>query len=74
MSGFSYGTKKAKLVTTEGNLLGHVIGREGSRHDPEKTQAIDEFPPLKNEQHIRQFVGSTNWVRRYLHSCYATAV
>ena len=23
---------------------------------------------------MRQFVGSTNWVRRYLFSCYATAV
>ena len=74
VSGFSYGVTKAKMVTTEGSLLGHVVGRDGSRHEPEKTQAIDDFPPLRNVQHIRQFVGSTNWVRRYLHSCYAAAV
>ena len=34
---------------------------------------IDEFAPLKDAQQVRQFVGSTNWVRRYLYPCYAAA-
>merc|ERR1711994_421008 len=61
-------------MVTEGTLLGHRVSREGATHDPEKTQAIDDFAPLKDVQHIRQFVGSTNWVRRYRFPCYAAAV
>ena len=74
MAGFSYGSKKAFMIVTEGSLLGHKVGRFGSRHEPEKTQAIDDFHPLRDVSEVRQFVGSTNWVRRYLLPCYAAAV
>ena len=33
-----------------------------------------KFAPLHDVSQVRQFVGSTNWVRRYLLPCYATAV
>ena len=33
-----------------------------------------EFAPLKDVSQVRQFVGSSNWVRRYLLPCYAAAV
>ena len=49
------------------------MSREGASHHPDKTQAIEEFAPLKDVQQVRQFVGSTNWVRRYLYPCYAAA-
>ena len=74
LAGFSYGVGKAFIAVTEGSLLGHKVNREGSHHEEEKTEAIMKFPPLLNESMIRQFVGSTNWVRRYLLPCYATAV
>ena len=74
MAGFSYGVDKANMIVQEGTLLGHKVSREGSAHDPEKTEAIENLAPLKDVSHVRQFVGSTNWVRRYLFSCYATAV
>ena len=61
-------------MVQEGNLLGHTVGREGSCHDSDKTQAINDFAPLKDITQVRQFVGSTNWVRRYLLPCYAAAV
>ena len=51
-----------------------MVSREGASHDPEKTQAIDGFAPPKDVQQIRQFVGSTNWVKRYRFPCYAAAV
>ena len=65
---------KADVVAIEASLLGHKVGREGSKHDEEKTEAIENFAPLKDVTQVRQFVGSTNWVRRYLLPCYATAV
>ena len=72
-AGFSYGVSKAFLVVMEGSLLGHSVGREGSRHDDEKTEAIEKFAPLKDVSQVRQFIGSTNWVRRYLCPAYAAA-
>ena len=74
LAGFSYGVGKAFIAVIEGSLLGHKVNREGSHHEKERTEAIAKFPPLLNESMIRQFVGSTNWVRRYLLPCYATAV
>ena len=74
LAGFSFGVNKASVVVTEGSLLGHHVGREGSSHETSKTDAIWKFAPLNNATEVRQFVGSTNWVRRYLLPCYATAV
>ena len=74
LAGFSYGISKAFIMVTKGSLLGHQVDRNGSSHEGERTQAIQEFAPLKDITQVRQFVGSTNWVRRYLLPCYATAV
>ena len=74
MAGFSYGINKAFIMVTEGSLLGHKVDRYGSSHEGERIQAIQEFAPLKDVTQVRQFVGSTNWVKRYLLPHYATAV
>ena len=74
VSGFSYGVGKAFVCVKEGSLLGHRVDREGSRHEEERSEAIVKFAPLKDVSQVRQFVGSTNWIRRYLLPCYATAV
>ena len=73
-AGFSLGFEKAQVVVQEGSLLGHHAGQEGSSHEPGKTEAIDNFAPLKGVSQVRQFVGSTNWVRGYLFACCATAI
>jgi hypothetical protein len=75
LAGFSYGTgAKALIAVQKGKLLGHIVSRTGASADAERTQAITEFAPLKDPTHVRQFVGSTNWVRWCMPSCYATAV
>ena len=74
LAGFSFGINKAFMIVKEGSLLGHKVSREGSEHQSEKTDAIRLFAPLHDATQVRQFVGSTNWVRRYLLPCYATAV
>ena len=68
LCGFSYGVAKAELCRTGGKLLGHVIGRDGSSPDPERSQAVREFAPLKGKLHVQQFLGSANWLRTYLPS------
>ena len=73
LSGFSFGVAKADLAVTEGKLLGHWVSRTGGRCDPEATQGIRDFAPLKEKFHIQQFLGSTNWLRWYLPQEYAHA-
>ena len=64
--GFSFGVSKAEICVESGKLLGHLIGRYGTRPDPERCQAVVDFPPLKEKVHIQQFLGCGNWLRGYL--------
>ena len=36
--------------------------------DPERCQAVVDFPPLKEKVHIQQSLGCGNWLRGYLPS------
>ena len=65
MSGMSYGLEKACLAVTEGSLLGHRVGRNGLRVQPDKTRAVTAFPPLRERLHVQQFLGCTNFLRFY---------
>ena len=73
VAGFSFGVEKALLFRTKATLLGNLVGRFGSTADPEKTEALMKFDPLKEQTHVRQFLGCTNWVRWYLADYYAVA-
>ena len=42
--GFSFGVSKAELCVESGKLLGHLIGRHGMHPDPERCQAVVDFP------------------------------
>ena len=60
LSGFSFGTSKAKLMVNNGPLLGRIVSREGIAPDEDRAQAIRDFGPLKTLQQLQQFAGSTN--------------
>jgi len=74
LAGFSFGINKALIGMTTGKLLGHTVGRFGACCDGKRTQAINDFAPLMDQSHVRQFVGSTNWVRWYLPFTYPVVV
>ena len=71
--GFSFGVGKAEVCVAEGKLPGHSIGRHGSAPDPERCQAVTDFPLLKEKLHIQQFLGCANWLRGYLPAEYGHA-
>ena len=71
--GFSFGVNKALVAAVEGKLLGHTISRDGCKPDPERTQAVRDFPPLKEKVYVQQFLGCANWLRIYLPSEFAHA-
>jgi len=73
VSGFSFGVSKAQVAVTEGKLLGNIVSRSGMRPDPERVQAVKDFPPLKEKTHVMQFLGCTNWLRSFLYAEYVPA-
>ena len=65
VSGFSFGVDKAQVLIIAGKLLGHMVTRTGAGLDPERSQAVMDFAPLKELLHVQQFLGCTNWLRVY---------
>ena len=70
--GFSFGAEKALIAVIVAELLGHVVGRMGATCQDGRTDAVMMFAPLKEVSHVRQFVGSTNWLRFYMPAVYAS--
>ena len=63
ISGFSFGAEKARICVVEGPLLGDIISRTGRKPMGDRVQAVHDFAPLRDKQHIQQFLGCTNWLR-----------
>ncbi|XP_037824418.1 uncharacterized protein LOC119612660 [Lucilia sericata] len=57
---------KSKFCVTSVNYLGFVIGNGGITTDPEKVQAIRDWPTPKNLKQIRGFLGLAGWYRRFI--------
>ena len=73
LSGCSFGSAKASIAVTTGKVLGRIVSRTGATCEPERVNAIVDFAPLENPNHIRQFLGCTNWIRWFLPAAYPTA-
>jgi len=46
--------------------LCHIIGNGGIRTDPEKVEAITEFPVPKTLRGLRSFMGLCGWYRQFV--------
>lgn len=47
-------------------FCGHMVTAEGIRMDPEKAKAIKEWQPPNNIKEIQSFLGTTNYIRRFI--------
>ncbi len=73
-AGFFYGADKAKVFASSGQLLGRIVGRDGTSADDECSQAVCDFAPLHTKQQVQQFADSTNWLRQHMSAEYAQAL
>ena len=64
--GISLNHKKTKFSMKEGNLLGHVISKEGIRIDPSRFEAIHKIDIPRNKKEIQTFLGKVNLLRRFI--------
>ena len=58
--------KKCSLFSPKVSFLGHQVSHEGISTDPEKVQAIKEWPQQRNVKEVRQFVGLASYYRKFL--------
>lgn len=53
-------------INNEVQIAGYIVSHEGVRPDPEKTEAIREFPIPRTTSQVRPFVGLANSLGKYL--------
>lgn len=57
---------KCEFLKPELRYLGHVIGREGLKVDPQKITVVQEWPTPQNVTDVRRFLGLANYFRKFV--------
>ena len=57
---------KCCLLRKEAKYLGHIVSHKGISPDPEKVQAVLDWPVSENTQQVRSFVGLASYHRRFI--------
>ena len=57
---------KCHFALKEVRYLGHVVSRAGIRPDDDKVKVVSEYPVPRNNKELKQFLGLTNYYRRFI--------
>lgn len=57
--------QKCVLFQHEVLFLGHVVGKDGVKADPQKVAAVREWPMPKSVKEVRSFLGFCTYYRRF---------
>ena len=58
--------KKCEFNKCELKFLGHMVGREGVRVDPDKMAVVQKWPVPKTVKELQGFLGLANYFRRFV--------
>lgn len=58
--------EKCKFFRSELKYLGYIVDSGGLRTDPEKVQAILNYPTPSCRKDIKRFLGTATWYRRFV--------
>jgi 8-oxo-dGTP pyrophosphatase MutT (NUDIX family)/predicted aspartyl protease len=58
--------EKCYFAATELQFLGHVVGKEGVKPDPEKVDKMVNYPEPKNIRELRGVLGLFSYYRRFI--------
>ena len=65
-AGLKLKPSKCHFAKSEIRYLGHIVSRQGIQADPDKTSAMISFPVPSDIKELRQFLGLTNYFRRFI--------
>ena len=57
---------KCAFFQTKFQFLGHVISKNGLKADPEKVEAVQNFPVPQNQTDVKSFLGLCSYYRQYV--------
>ena len=57
---------KCEFFKEEVEFLGHMVGRNGMRMMEDKVKAVQEWPTPTKATHIRSFLGTAGYYRRFI--------
>lgn len=57
---------KCKFFRSKLKYLGYVVDEHGLRTDPEKVEAILNFPTPTTKKEVKRFLGTASWYRRFI--------
>ena len=66
--------KKCDWLKSELAFLGHLVGADGIKVDPCKIEVVRDFPAPRNLRELQQFLGLTNYFRRFVQGYSARAL
>ena len=67
--GVSLNPKKSHFDLQEGNILGHIISKEGIRVDPSRVEAIEKIDIPRSKKEVQSYIGKLNFLRRFIPNC-----
>lgn len=65
-AGLTLQPDKCFFLRKEITYLGHLITKDGVKMDPQKIQAVKNFPIPRNRKNIKQFLGLVGYYRRFI--------
>lgn len=65
-AGLTINVAKSNFCFKQVNYLGYIIGEGCLKTDPQKTEAIQNFPVPKSKRQVRGFLGLAGWYRRFI--------
>ena len=65
-AGLTLKSEKCHFAQKEIHYLGHIVSCKGVQADPEKIKAITSYPVPYDIKELRQFLGLSNYYRRFI--------
>jgi len=65
-AGLTLKPSKCHFAAHRVEYLGHVLSKDGIRVNPEKTDAVRNFPVPKSVRDVRSFIGLCNYYRKFV--------
>lgn len=66
LANLTINAEKSKFLMKKIKYLGHIMGEEGIMMDPEKIEAITNFPAPTSPSQVRRLMGMAGFYRKFI--------